>query len=169
MKNVKALLFTFLFFSSHFIFSQDFGVKGGLLINQIKIGNSADFLLPTEPKPVVGYTLGAIYKQRFNNFLALKTELAYSKKGAKESSVFSANINYKLHYLDLSVLANIKIVNDLSLDIGVEPTYLLKGTFATGNEFDIGLVGGLSSLLNENIEVSIRYFHGLNPIFLMKL
>jgi len=176
MKNVITLLCLLFIVSSQLVFAQGFGIKAGVLYNDLELKNSTpNTFFTNKTEQLVGFTFGAMYQKRFNKILSLKTELGYSRKGAKfiiPSDQTIPSFKIKLDYLDLAVFGIFSVYDEISIELGAETSFLIKNdelligvTSNSKSNFDIGLIGGVTYLLNDKIEISTRYYYGLRNVF----
>lgn len=150
------------------------GIKGGLNVSNLYIDNVND------QNARLGINLG-FYGQLFSTeTVALQTELLFSTKGsrAQYTGVINQEVKYNLNYLDLPVLAVIKLGESAEIHLGGYASYLLnanisyKGDLGNGvsqvdkdnlKSFDYGLVGGLAANFG-GVQVGARYNYGLVKI-----
>lgn len=150
------------------------GIKSGLNASKIYIDNIA------EQNALIGFHAG-VYGQFFSSkSFALQTELLYSTKGFNAQYLELANqeIKYNLNYLDLPILAVIKLGDAGEIHLGGYASYLLSANISydpnlvsgfnrIGTEdlksYDYGLSGGLGINVG-NFQVGARYNFGLVSI-----
>lgn len=147
------------------------GIKGGINVSNLYVDNA------TDENARLGFNLG-VYGQLFStDAFALQPELLYSTKGSKVvyGGPFNQEIQYNLNYIDLPVLAVIKIGESAEIHLGGYASYLLdanisyKGDLVNGvdqidkdnlKSYDYGLVGGMGINFG-SIQVGARYNYGL--------
>ena len=150
------------------------GIKGGLNASNLYIDNV------TDQNARYGFHIGLFGQPISTDAFALQVELLYSTKGnkAQYGSPFNQEIKYNLNYIDLPVLAVIKLGKAAEIHLGGYASYLLgadisySGLLANGvtqidkdnlNSLDYGLVGGFA--LNFGAaQVGVRYNYGLAEI-----
>lgn len=150
------------------------GIKGGLNASNLYIDNV------TDENARVGFNVGLFGQPISSEALALQIELLYSTKGsmAQYSGLIKQEIKYNLNYLDLPVLAVIKLGDAGEIHLGGYASYLLnanvsyKGDLVNGvdkidkdnlKSYDYGLVAGLGINFG-NVQVGARYNYGLVKI-----
>jgi len=163
-------------FSADFSFAQTgkAGIKGGLNVSNLYIDNV------TDQNARYGFHLGLFGQPIATDAFALQVELLYSTKGnkAQYGSPFDQEIKYNLNYLDLPVLAVIKLGEAAEIHLGGYASYLLgadisySGSLANGvtkidkdnlSSVDYGLVGGFALNFGAT-QVGVRYNYGLAKI-----
>lgn len=129
--------------------------------------------------------LGNIYTYHFglsgdynlNSKFGIATELLYSVKGAHYNiSEFTKGHDHKLSYLTMPVLVKYEVLMNLDVQGGIEMGYLFKtqdnisssngvlDDIANFNRFDFSGILGLKLYLPANVNLSIRYIHGLSSV-----
>jgi hypothetical protein len=150
------------------------GVKGGLNVSNLYIDNVND------ENARFGFNVG-LYGQLFSSeVFALQPELLFSTKGSRNEfdGFADETVKFNLNYLDLPVLAVIKLGESAEIHAGAYASYLLntnisyEGDLGNGGEdidrdnfksYDYGLVGGFG-LNFGNLQVGARYNYGLVKI-----
>ena len=150
------------------------GVKGGLNVSNLYIDDVND------ENARFGFNVG-LYGQLFSSDgFALQPELLFSTKGSRDEfdGLADETVKFNLSYLDLPVLAVIKLGESAEIHAGAYASYLLnanisyEGDLGNGGEdidrnnfksFDYGLVGGFG-LNFGNLQVGARYNYGLVKI-----
>jgi len=146
------------------------GVKAGLNYSSQYTnnpGNTVDF------KSIIGINAGAYCNYFLLDFLAVQPELLVSGKGSQwKNQYFDAK--YNLTYIDLPLLIRFQPVELFNIQAGPQLSYLLFarqkdfGNNLNSNvmdyfyKFDLGLVFGVEANLPYNVNLTIRYFYGLN-------
>jgi hypothetical protein len=149
------------------------GIKGGLNVSNLYIDNVSD------ENARYGFNVGFFGQVLSSDAAALQLELLYSTKGSKATynGAFSQEVKYNLNYLDLPVLAVIKLGKAAEIHLGGYASYLLNanisysGTFTGTQEinkdnlksYDYGLVGGIGFNFGA-AQVGARYNYGLVQI-----
>lgn len=150
------------------------GIKGGLNVTNLYVDDV------TDENARYGINVG-FYGQIFaSEVFAIQPELLYSTKGSKEvySGVIDQEVKFNLNYLDLPVLAVIKLGESAEIHAGGYVSYLLganisyEGDVSNGvdeldkdnfKSVDYGLVGGFA--LNFGAaQIGARYNYGLAKI-----
>jgi len=106
------------------------GVKGGAnFSNIIKDDGNNDF----KTDYIVGYNAGVTLDIKLLENLAFTPELLYSTKGYKLESIFGT-FTQTTHFIDVPILASIKLAQGLNLVAGPQVSFLLS----TNNKFENG-------------------------------
>ena len=154
-KIVFFCAFTLLSFIS--VKAQSYGIKGGVNFANLS-GSDADGF-----DGLTGFHVGAIAEFKIFDNLALQPELVYSAQGAKLQDV-----DYKLGYLTLPVMAKFYLNDKLSVHAG--PQFGLLVSDADGvdgtdnNTTDFGISGGIEYRLVGGLFIQGRYNSGLSKI-----
>jgi len=151
-----------------------FGIKGGLNVSNLYVkdvnDNNARF----------GFN-GGFYGQILSSeAFAIQPELLFSTKGSQADygGIVNSTVKFNLNYLDLPVLAVIKLGPSAEIHAGVYGSYLLganinySGNVGNGTEtinrdnlksYDWGWVGGLGLNFGA-VQVGARYNYGMVKI-----
>lgn len=106
-----------------------FGFKGGLNISTL--GGNA-----TGSSARLGYNLGFYAENRMFQELGIQAELLLSFQGARSTNINNLKLNYT--YLVLPVIFNIYFSEEMALEVGLQPAYLLRAVqYDGGDKFDI--------------------------------
>jgi hypothetical protein len=151
------------------------GVKGGLNVSNLYIDDIND------ENARYGFNVGLYGQLLSSDAFALQPELLYSTKGSKafyDDGIVTQTVKYNLNYLDLPLLAVIKLGKSAEIHVGPYASYLLNasvsysGDIINGDDeigkdhlksYDYGLAGGFG--LNFGmIQVGARYNYGLVKI-----
>ncbi len=186
MKNfIKPLALTAFATASMFLSSTDLqaqnrvrtGVKGGLTASTLQF-NGADF---NSRKERIGFHAGVFTQIPLGSAFAIQPELLYVNKGASANYRLLGQDNraaFNLNYVDLPVLATLKLGDAVEIQAGPYASYLLSsGLSNTGglgtsvlnlnadqfNRLDYGLAGGLNIYFGQ-VLVGVRYTQGLQQI-----
>jgi Outer membrane protein beta-barrel domain len=174
-KFLSVILFiTLIGMSNHPLAAQTMaraGIKGGFNASKIYIDNTVD------GNALIGFHAG-VYGQLFSSkSFAIQPELLFSTKGykAQYTELTNQEIKYKLNYLDLPILAVIKLGDAGEIHLGGYASYLLSATISyepnlgSGinkiskddlKSYDYGLSGGLGINFG-NFQIGARYNFGL--------
>ncbi len=164
-------------FSSSLAFGQSprkAGIKGGLNVSNLYIDDVND------ENARYGFNVGFFGEVISGDAAALQLELLYSTKGSRAyyDGVFDQEVKYNLNYLDLPVLAVIKLGETAEIHLGGYASYLLQanieynGDWGSGNQevnkdrlnsFDYGLTGGVGFNFGP-VQIGARYNYGLAKI-----
>ena len=149
------------------------GIKGGLNVSKLYINDASD------ENARYGFNVGVFGQPLSTEAFAVQLELLYSTKGSEAhyNGLFSQDVSYNLNYLELPVLAVIKLGEDAELHAGAYASYLLNANIAyqglvngtqeidKGNlkSMDYGLIGGMGLNLG-NVQIGARFSYGLVKI-----
>ena len=154
MKKILVIAAFLLTFSSN---AQSYGIKGGINFSNLS-GSGAD-----GADGITGLHLGLIAEFKIFQNLALQPELVYSAQGAKINDV-----DYKLGYLTLPVLAKFYLNDKLSIHAGPQFGLLISENDevkeADNNSTDFGISAGLEYNIIGGLFVQGRYNNGLSEI-----
>ena len=107
-----------------------FGVKGGASFsNIIKDDGKNDF----KTDYLVGYNAGVTLDINLTPSIAFTPEIVYATKGYKLESTFG-KFTQTTHFIDVPILASIKVTDGLNLVAGPQVSFLLS----TDNKFETG-------------------------------
>ncbi|MEG1023752.1 MAG: porin family protein [Flavobacterium sp.] len=142
-----------------------FGVKGGLNISTVVGGDVND------TKSLIGFHVGGFAEIHVVEKFFIQPELLYSAQGTKVDGPLGSDVDLKLNYLNIPVLAKYYFVeNKFSVEAGPQLGILLS---AKGNGTDVkdltrstdfGFNLGAGYNFTENLSVGIRYTIGLSPL-----
>lgn len=150
--------------------AQSFGVKGGLALTTLTDGSMETI------KP--GLQVGAYTKLGGQYSFFFKAEFLVTQKGSWNWNASNPN-NYSLYYIELPLMYGIEVVDELTLNIGIQPAMLLGGTLrATDSEgetntqsigsdiarFDFSTLFGAEYSLTEKYLVGARFNYGFVPL-----
>lgn len=166
----KLFVLTLVALSSFGLFAQEvdilnnveFGVKGGANYSTISNLN-----LNVDLNALLGnWHAGIVTRATISDRLGAQAELLYSKK----ENTFANSLGTKLHYIDLPILGRVNIINDVSLHVGPQFSYMVSIkddlTFTKDDvkKYDVGIVGGLE-YQNGKIFGGGRYDFGFIDIY----
>ncbi len=151
-----------------------FGIKGGVNFTNM----TADYLVDNEYK--TGFHIGGLVEIPFGSKFSLQPEVLYSTQGAKGAEVLLAvpypgapefapfNVEYKLDYIQIPILAKIYLVESFSLEIGPSFNFLVNDEiihrYSTDNDigetFEFSGIIGVSYKIKSEFFAYFRYNHG---------
>ena len=138
-----------------------FGIKGGLNLADIVMTNYINPDVESDLAIKAGLHAGVFLDGMVDDRIGMAAELLYSNKGVKGFS----NIN--LHYITLPLLAQYKLTDRLSAELGPELGYMFSAESAFGNvantytnKFDLAIDGGFR-LDSPRLIFGIRYCAGI--------
>ncbi len=155
-----------------------FGIKGALSITTLT-GDVED------ASSKVGFQAGGFAEIKITDKFSVQPEVLYSAQGGKEKgdienngNVFSAEVDYKLAYINVPVMAKYYVADKFNLEAGPQIGFLVsaKGKMsALGRSeevdmkdayksIDLGLNLGAGYDFTENLSVGVRYTLGLSNI-----
>jgi len=155
-----------------------FGVKGGLNYSTLAV-NEAD-----DETSRVGYNFGVFGRTNPDSPLGLQVELLYSTKGSTTNystlfGLIEQEVDFNLNYIELPVLASFRVGEIVDFQLGGYAGYLVgakassSGDLGSGSEeldrdnfksLDFGIAGGVAFNVGTNVQVGVRYLHGLSTI-----
>ncbi len=172
----KVILTAVAVFAFGFANAQDvkFGVKGGLNIATFS-GDVKD------NSSIVGFHVGGFTEIKVSEKFSVQPELLYSTQGSKFERYFNSiktDVQYKLAYLNLPVMAKYYVASKFSLEAGPQIGFLTSakavvtalGATADGDvkeqfkSIDFGVNFGAGYDFTENISAGLRYNLGLSNI-----
>lgn len=147
------------------------GIKGGINLSNLYVDNVDD------ENARVGFNAGFYGQILSNDFIAIQPELLFTTKGSENEfdGIIDQTIKFNLNYLEVPVLAVIKLGQAAEIHAGAYGGYLLganvsySGDLGSGGEdldrdhfktIDYGLVGGFG-LNFGGVQVGTRYNYGL--------
>jgi hypothetical protein len=142
-----------------------YGVKGGLNLSDIVITNYINPDAESDFKIKPGLHAGAFATVHLNERIALSGELLYSNKGV------TAGNRINLHYVNLPLLTQYKVIEKFLVEFGPEIGYLVAARSPLGNEsntwnnkLDIGLDIGMQCDISDAMGLGIRYNAGFSSV-----
>ena len=154
------------------------GIKGGLSASTLQF-NEVDF---SSRKERIGFHAGVFTQIPLGSAFAIQPELLYVNKGASSGYRTlgqDSRASFNLNYIEVPVLATLKLGNTVELQAGPYASYLLNsGVKNTGgilgssainfnsdqfNRLDYGLAGGLNVYFGQ-VLLGVRYTQGLQQI-----
>ena len=154
------------------------GIKGGLSASTLQF-NEIDF---SSRKERIGFHAGVFTQIPVGSAFAIQPELLFVNKGASSGYRTlgqDSRASFNLNYIDLPVLATLKLGDAVELQAGPYASYLLNsgvkntggilGTSAINfnsdqfNRLDYGLAGGLNVYFGQ-VLLGLRYTQGLQRI-----
>ena len=148
--------------------SFEWGVKAGLNVSGMN---------NTGLDSKTGLTAGVFVDYRFNDWIGMSADLLFSREGAMLKSGGDKYIA-KTNYLNLPILAKFYVLDQLALNIGIQPGVLLSGkdkvkesgeetAFTTTNNyksFDFAFPVGVSYEFFNKLILDARYNIGVANI-----
>ena len=184
MKKITILFFATIF--SITVFSQGFGLTGGLLISNI--GGSDNNLGDDDAKrsSLIIPTIGLVWKSG-DSGIRFTTELSYMQKGAKwNGKSDTVDFDYervrKLNYITIATTGNFHITDEAYINLGPyigvltslsnKEKITIEGSSETNNsnetdgtsKLDFGVNIGAGYWINDLLNIDIKYSLGLNSL-----
>mgnify|MGYP003576305024 FL=1 len=142
-----------------------FGVKGGLNLSTV-VGGDVD-----DTKTLVGFHVGGFAEINIVEKFFIQPELLFSAQGTKVDGGFGGDVDFKLNYLNIPVLAKYYIVdNKFSVEAGPQLGVLLSAKAEDEDikdvtrSVDFGFNIGAGYNFTDNLAVGLRYTIGLSPL-----
>jgi hypothetical protein len=179
LKTSGVILFLFgCIFISSSVQAQDsnrrMGIKGGLNVTNLYVDDVND------ENARFGFNLGLYGQILSSEVFAIQPELLFSTKGSRwdYTGAFNQSVTLNTNYLDLPVLAVIKLGKGAEIHVGPYAGYLVsanikyEGDIANGtdnidrddlNTVDFGLAGGFGLNFGA-MQVGARYNYGLSEV-----
>ncbi len=137
-----------------------FGIKGGLNYANLTSSN-------IQTDALTSYHIGLLAEIKVSDKFALQPELLYSTQGATYKTILG-DIDNKLGYLSIPIMAKIYLNNTVSLELGPQASFLLseKDQFDIENQstFDFAVAAGLGVKITKSIFIQGRYGLGLTEV-----
>jgi Outer membrane protein beta-barrel domain len=133
------------------------GLKAGINISNVYDTKGEDF----KAKAKVGAALGGFVSIPFGKYIGIQPEILYSQKGFKATGkILGSPYSYTrtTNYLDIPLLLTIKPVEELTLVVGPQYSFLLSEK----NEFENALITSVQEQQfdNDNIRKNTLAFLG---------
>ncbi len=152
-----------------------FGIKAGVNFSTLSV-DEAD-----KNQPDVGLHGGLFARTSPSSDIGLQVELLYVNKGshATYSTLFGLidqELDLNMNYLELPVLASFRIGDIVDLQIGGYGAFLVNANIRSSGDLgtqsddldrdnfqsaDFGIAGGVGFNLGSNLQLGLRYDHGL--------
>ena len=176
--KINKLLFVLALFFVVKVAAQEtisFGVKGGPSITGFRSGE-------TTITSNIGFNFGGLAELKFNETIALQTEILFSRCGGSIDNTNSPSVITKLDYLQIPIQGKVYLMRWLSVDVGPQIGFLLrkKGELDDGisnnqngpeielnnvNQIDLSLTAGLGFKIKNKFLIQTRYNFGLSKVF----
>lgn len=165
MNNMRNIFLFLILLHPDQLFAQNqaFGLRTGVNVSKVTVTN-LDSKLPFY-NPLPAYHFSGLIRTELRNKLDLQTELSYSVKGLKDNN--PDKFTEKFHYLTLPVIIQYNLNKNLSVEAGLEPSYLLNYKQCVPlveRKWDLCADLGLAFRLSSVFSLGLRFNHGLIPI-----
>ena len=143
--------------------------------------------------PNGGFTIGGLFEYQVNDLFGLQFELLFNQYGYKmtgnvvthdltddNTETYDYTASMKMSDISGALIAKIHVINKLSFDVGVQPSYcfrMIKDTkrgishktvvYDSNKDFNplnLTALGGVTYYFFDNLFVSARYVMGFNDI-----
>jgi Outer membrane protein beta-barrel domain len=136
--------------------SPHFGIKAGVNISNVYDTKGEDFVA----KAKAGVAIGASIQIPLGSIIGVQPEILYSQKGFKGTGILGSPYSYTrtTNYLDIPLLLAIKPINELTILVGPQYSFLLSEK----NEFENTLFTSVQEQQfdNDNIRKNTLAFLG---------
>lgn len=147
-----------------------FGVKGGANFTGFHTGSST---FTSE----FGINIGGIAEYPISDRFSVQAELLFNQKAGgysikDNSNFFLGNVDLKLGYIDIPILAKVYLGNKFSFEVGPQIGFnISEKTEFNGAEvesevktLDTAIVGGFGYQFDQGLFIQARYAYGLSEI-----
>ena len=182
MKRLLLLLFIGLVANVANAQSLNYGIKGGLNVSTLADESYSGRL---------GWNVGVVANYDFNSKYGIEADLIYSKQRARtgiyvlEAEEKEYDLNESSHYLQLPLTFKYYLIDKFYAEGGFQLGYLLKKKWRCeifddeledndeetsdvtdgSHRFEVGIVGGVGYVFNNNLFVNARYVYGLSHTY----
>ncbi|MDX5348346.1 MAG: PorT family protein [Hymenobacteraceae bacterium] len=168
MKKLIALVFAFFTLVYAEAQTSRLGLKAGINYAGF-VGDDAE---DKGYESQVGLLGGLVVNIGISDRVGIKPEILYSAKGSQidVDNQRDEDDKYNLKYIDVPILINVNAGN-LFFEIGPQVGYLLSAKFNDTdikdnyNKIDFGYAAGLGYMLDNGINIGLRYNGGLSEIY----
>lgn len=183
----KTILLPALLLAFHSLQSQkpSLGIKLGYTLSDAFYKKPDGFNAGTGNNPfgsLSSFHAGIDSRMGINGRFSIVAGLQYARKGYKgklDWPTGPAPVTCELHYLNLPIVADVRIWKGLALQGGVEAGRLLDARLkSTGidadakvfyEDFDLGLVAGLEYRFNDSFFLGLRHVFGISAVQKLEL
>ena len=141
----KIVLAAVMLLSSVSMFAQH---DAGSLTIQPKVGLNISNVTKTNGDPRIGVAVGAEAEYQLGDIYSIAVGLLYSGQGNKKTVDYGrlgkASVTWAPSYLNIPVVANVYVVKNLAVKLGVQPGFCVGKDKAEANTFDLSIPVGLS-------------------------
>ena len=179
-----------LLFCAASIFAQQtsVGLRVGYTLSDVLVKEPDGLIVEGNPdiefdedyRPLHSFHTGIDSRFQFSERFGIIASLLYGRKGYTGTIAWPTGIadaTWKLHYLNLPVVADFRLWKGLYLQGGAEAGWLIdaqvdsrgesfdpRNAFSNINELDFGLVGGLEYRFPKGFFIGARYIFGIAPL-----
>ena len=160
----KIVLAAVMLLSSVSMFAQH---EVGALTIQPKVGFNIANVTKTGGETRIGVAAGAEAEYQLGDIYSIAVGLLYSSQGKKQTVdlpvLGKASVTWAPSYLNIPVVANVYVVKNLAVKLGVQPGFCVAKDKLKANTFDLSIPVGLSYEYN-NFVLDGRYNFGVTNI-----
>ena len=139
----------------------------GSLTIQPKVGFNVSNVTKTNGDTRIGVAAGAEAEYQLGDIYSIAVGLLYSSQGNKQTVdlpvLGKASVTWAPSYLNIPVVANVYVVKNLAVKLGVQPGFCVAKDKLKANTFDLSIPVGLSYEYN-NFVLDGRYNFGVTNI-----
>lgn len=180
----ETILLTCLLFIAAFVSAQQtsLGLRAGYTLSDVLINEpdglvadgNPDLQLDAYYQSYSSFHFGADALLPLGERVSILSSLLYARKGFVGKTT---NETWQLNYLNLPVVADVRLWKGLSVQAGVEAGWLLDtrvkssgqwyspdNSFVGMNDFDFGLVAGLEYRFEKGFFIGARHIFGVAPL-----
>jgi len=176
-KSLLVGVSAFLFAATTLHAAVDFGIKGGMNYNSNSSTISSEADLNKES--ITGLQFGGVADYKLSDTLSIQGEILYSQKGVKFTGDI-AEIGFSMSYLEVPIVAKLRVDKTFSVYGGGYVAYLSNGTmdYPVGEnmtttvkiknfyeDFDYGVIIGGQAKISDRMSIDLRYTLGLANTF----
>ena len=160
----KIVLAAVMLLSSVSMFAQH---EVGSLTIQPKVGLNVANVTKTGGDTRFAVAAGAEAEYQLGDIYSIAVGLLYSSQGYKQTvdlgPLGKSSVAWAPSYLNIPVVANVYVVKNLAVKLGVQPGFCVAKDKAVANTFDLSIPVGLSYEYN-NFVVDGRYNFGVTNV-----
>ena len=160
----KIVLAAVMLLSSVSMFAQH---EVGSLTIQPKVGLNVSNVTKTNGDPRIGVAVGAEAEYQLGDIYSIAVGLLYSSQGNKQTvdlvPLGTTSVTWAPSYVNIPVVANVYVVKNLAVKLGVQPGFCVGKDKIKVNTFDLSIPVGLSYEYN-NFVVDGRYNFGVTNV-----
>ena len=160
----KIVLAAVMLLSSVSMFAQH---EVGALTIQPKVGFNIANVTKTGGETRIGVAAGAEAEYQLGDIYSIAVGLLYSSQGNKQTVdlpvLGKASVTWAPSYVNIPVVANVYVVKNLAVKLGVQPGFCVAKDKLKANTFDLSIPVGLSYEYN-NFVLDGRYNFGVTNV-----
>ena len=160
----KIVLAAVMLLSSVSMFAQH---EVGALTIQPKVGFNIANVTKTGGETRIGVAAGAEAEYQLGDIYSIAVGLLYSSQGKKQTVdlpvLGKASVTWAPSYVNIPVVANVYVVKNLAVKLGVQPGFCVAKDKLKANTFDLSIPVGLSYEYN-NFVLDGRYNFGVTNV-----